>query len=145
MCFIVAPAAGQLQEPDNLHDLSEPLIDHSEGQLFLNEAFKIIMEEVVCKGTDVTEKVSFLSLKSESCQINMSIWMKLIVFFFFLKKKSLQVCEWKEPEELAQLLDLELKATGETQDRLLQRVKDVAKYSVKTGTTNGQLMHLIRL
>lgn len=47
----------------------------------------------------------------------------------------LQVCEWREPEELAQLLDLELRATGESRERLLQRVKDVAKYSVKTGKT----------
>lgn len=44
----------------------------------------------------------------------------------------MQVCEWKEPEELALLLDLELRATGEPQHRLLQRVKDVAKYSIKT-------------
>ncbi|TKS77626.1 Cysteine sulfinic acid decarboxylase [Collichthys lucidus] len=75
-----------------------PFIDHAEGQLFLTEAFKIIVEEVLCKGTDVKQKV----------------------------------CEWREPEELAQLLDLELKATGEPQDRLLQRVQDVAKYSIKT-------------
>ncbi|XP_040919867.1 cysteine sulfinic acid decarboxylase isoform X2 [Toxotes jaculatrix] len=88
----------QIKEPANLHDLNEPLVDHSEGRLFLNETFKIIMEEVLCKGTDVKEKV----------------------------------CEWKEPEELALLLDLELRATGEPQDRLLQRVKDVAKYSIKT-------------
>lgn len=44
----------------------------------------------------------------------------------------LQVCEWKEPEELAALLDLELREEGEPKSRLLQRVQDVAKYSVKT-------------
>lgn len=38
--------------------LNEPLIDHAEGQLFLTEAFKIIVEEVLCKGTDVKQKVS---------------------------------------------------------------------------------------
>lgn len=79
-------------------DLNEPLVDHTEGQLFLNDAFKIIMEEVLCKGTDIKHKV----------------------------------CEWKEPEELALLLDLELRATGEPHHRLLQRVQDVAKYSIKT-------------
>lgn len=89
---------GLVKEPDHLRDPNEPLIDHTEGQLFLNEAFKIIVEEVLSKGTDVQKKV----------------------------------CEWKEPEELALLLDLELRATGETQQRLLQRVRDVAKYSVKT-------------
>lgn len=59
MCLPVLTAAdGQVEEPANLHDLNEPLIDHSEGRLFLNEAFKIIMEEVLCKGTDVKQKVS---------------------------------------------------------------------------------------
>ncbi|XP_034731661.1 cysteine sulfinic acid decarboxylase isoform X3 [Etheostoma cragini] len=85
-------------ESANLHDLSEPFVDNSEGQLFLNEAFKIIVEEVLCRGTDVKQKV----------------------------------CEWKEPEQLTLLLDLELRATGESQQQLLQRVKDVAKYSIKT-------------
>uniref|UniRef100_A0A8C2Z8J3 Cysteine sulfinic acid decarboxylase n=1 Tax=Cyclopterus lumpus TaxID=8103 RepID=A0A8C2Z8J3_CYCLU len=87
-------------EPEShiLCDLNEPLVDHTEGQLFLNDTFKIIMEEVLCKGTDIKHKV----------------------------------CEWKEPKELALLLDLELRATGEPQHRLLQRVQDVAKYSIKT-------------
>lgn len=81
-----------------LGDLRGPLIDHAEGQRFLNEAFQVIVEEVLCNGTDVSRKV----------------------------------CEWKEPKDLAQLLDLELRETGESQHRVLQRVKDVAKYSVKT-------------
>lgn len=46
-----------LAESSCLPDLSEPLIDHAEGQLFLNEAFKIIVEEVLCNGTDVSHKV----------------------------------------------------------------------------------------
>ncbi|KAL3974495.1 serpin E3 [Sarotherodon galilaeus] len=88
-----------LQHIDSsLRDLNEPLIDHAEGQFFLNEAFKIIMEEVLSNGTDVKQKV----------------------------------CEWKEPEELALLLDLGVRETGEPRDKLLQRVRDVAKYSIKT-------------
>ena len=50
---------------------------------------------------------------------------------------SFQVCEWKEPGELAQLLDFELRAAGEPQQRLLQRVQDVAKYSIKTSEPAG--------
>lgn len=57
----------------------------------------------------------------------------------------LQVCEWKEPEELAQLLDLELRATGEPQDRLLQRVQDVAKYSIKTSKTSRRQLACINI
>uniref|UniRef100_A0A665U179 Cysteine sulfinic acid decarboxylase-like n=1 Tax=Echeneis naucrates TaxID=173247 RepID=A0A665U179_ECHNA len=99
--FVEITAGTQPKEPALLHDLNEPLIEHAEGQLFLTETFKIILEEVLCKGTDVKEKV----------------------------------CEWKEPEELAVLLDLELRDTGEPQGKLLKRVKDVAKYSIKTSKT----------
>lgn len=57
----------------------------------------------------------------------------------------LQVCEWKEPEELARLLDLELRAAGEPHHRLLQRVRDVAKYSIKTSKDAGShTYHLFR-
>ncbi|XP_068185339.1 cysteine sulfinic acid decarboxylase [Antennarius striatus] len=89
---------GLSEEPAEPRDLREPLIDHPRGQRFLADAFNIIMDEVLCKGTDVTQKV----------------------------------CEWKLPEELAPLLDLELRQTGEPQHKLLQRVRDVAKYSIKT-------------
>lgn len=59
MCLIIIPIAdGQAKKTANLHDLNEPLINHAEGQLFLNEAFKIIVEEVLCKGTDIKQKVS---------------------------------------------------------------------------------------
>uniref|UniRef100_A0A8C9RT33 Cysteine sulfinic acid decarboxylase n=1 Tax=Scleropages formosus TaxID=113540 RepID=A0A8C9RT33_SCLFO len=37
-----------------------PLIDHAEGQRFLNDTFKVIMEEVLSKGADVKEKVTLL-------------------------------------------------------------------------------------
>ncbi|XP_068453842.1 cysteine sulfinic acid decarboxylase isoform X2 [Clinocottus analis] len=95
---VMAPVSLDGQESHILRDLNEPFVDQTEGQLFLNDTFKIIMEEVLCKGTDIKHKV----------------------------------CEWKEPEELALLLDLELRATGEPHHRLLQRVQDVAKYSIKT-------------
>lgn len=49
----------------------------------------------------------------------------------------MQVCEWREPESLALLLDLQLRDTGESQDRLLQRVRDVAKYSIKTSKNHS--------
>ncbi|XP_029422085.1 cysteine sulfinic acid decarboxylase isoform X2 [Nannospalax galili] len=46
---------------------------------------------------------------------------------------SEKVCEWKEPEELKQLLDLELQSQGESQERILERCRAVIHYSVKTG------------
>lgn len=86
------------ENPGYAHDLDESIIDHAEGQRFLNEAYKILMEEVLCQGTDAEQKV----------------------------------CRYEEPEALAEILDLELRETGEPHDKLLQRVKDVATYSVKT-------------
>ncbi|XP_010868557.1 cysteine sulfinic acid decarboxylase [Esox lucius] len=86
-----SPLYGQQQ-------LNETFLDHGEGQQFLTKAFQVILEEVLCKGTDVKEKV----------------------------------CDWREPEDLAALLDLELRENGESQHQLLKRVQDVAKYSVKT-------------
>ncbi|MGH0188036.1 UNVERIFIED_CONTAM: hypothetical protein FKN15_027653 [Acipenser sinensis] len=78
--------------------LNGPLSDNRDGERFLEDAFQIIMNEAVKKGTDVTEKV----------------------------------CDWKEPGKLREMLDLELRETGENHERLLQRCHDVAKYSVKT-------------
>lgn len=43
-----------------------------------------------------------------------------------------QVCEWKEPHELRELLDLELRSHGEPAGRLLERCRDIIRYSVKT-------------
>lgn len=54
---VLTVADEQVEEPTFRHDLSEPLIDHAEGQLFLNKAFEIIVEEVLCNGTDVNHKV----------------------------------------------------------------------------------------
>lgn len=112
-------------------DLSDPLINHAEGQLFLHEAFKIIVEEVLCKGTDVKEKVS-KEKKKHYLYHHLSVytwWSELIaIICIFL----MQVCDWKEPEELALLLDLELREKGEPHEKLLRRVRDVAKYSIKT-------------
>uniref|UniRef100_A0A8D0PJU4 Glutamate decarboxylase like 1 n=1 Tax=Sus scrofa TaxID=9823 RepID=A0A8D0PJU4_PIG len=45
---------------------------------------------------------------------------------------NLQVCEWQPPEQLKQLLDLELRDTGEPHNRLLELCQDVIRYSVKT-------------
>ncbi|XP_018779690.1 cysteine sulfinic acid decarboxylase isoform X2 [Serinus canaria] len=44
-----------------------------------------------------------------------------------------KVCDWKEPQELRELLDLELRSDGEGQERLLQRCRDVLRFSVRTG------------
>ncbi|NWT76672.1 CSAD decarboxylase, partial [Prunella himalayana] len=43
------------------------------------------------------------------------------------------VCDWKEPQELRELLDLELRSDGEGRERLLQRCRDVLRFSVRTG------------
>ncbi|KAK6175385.1 hypothetical protein SNE40_013860 [Patella caerulea] len=47
--------------------------------------------------------------------------------------RSEKVVDWKAPEELRALMDLEPKAVGESHEKLLSRLQDIIKYSVKTG------------
>ncbi|XP_028280995.1 acidic amino acid decarboxylase GADL1 [Parambassis ranga] len=44
-----------------------------------------------------------------------------------------KVCEWRSPEELKELLDLELRDGGESESEVLKRCRDAIRYSVKTG------------
>lgn len=44
-----------------------------------------------------------------------------------------RVVNWKAPEELQQMIDFTLKRSPSTHDKLLQHIKNVIKYSVKTG------------
>lgn len=44
-----------------------------------------------------------------------------------------KVTEWRGPEELTKLLKLEPETNPESQEKLLQRMEDIIKYSVKTG------------
>ncbi|GAB5576905.1 glutamate decarboxylase 1 isoform X2 [Prionailurus iriomotensis] len=78
--------------------LNGPTTDAKAGEKFVEEACRLIMEEVVLKATDVSEKV----------------------------------CEWRPPEQLKQLLDLDMRNTGEPHHRLLELCRDVIRYSVKT-------------
>ncbi|KAI6074661.1 Acidic amino acid decarboxylase GADL1 [Aix galericulata] len=78
--------------------LNGPIMDSKAGEKFVEEACKIIMEEVIQKANDVTEKV----------------------------------CEWQAPETLKKILDLEMRDTGESHQKLLQLCQDVIQYSVKT-------------
>ncbi|KAG6920679.1 cysteine sulfinic acid decarboxylase [Chelydra serpentina] len=78
--------------------LSHPALDKAAGEEFLQEAFQIILEEAVRKGTDVAEKV----------------------------------CDWREPQDLQKILDLEMRSSGEPRQRVLALCRDVIRYSVKT-------------
>ncbi|XP_029442316.1 acidic amino acid decarboxylase GADL1 isoform X2 [Rhinatrema bivittatum] len=78
--------------------LNGPIIDSKAGEKFVEEAYRMIIEEAVRKATDVTEKV----------------------------------CEWQSPEQLRKLLDVELRDSGESHQRLLQLCQNTIRYSVKT-------------
>lgn len=47
--------------------------------------------------------------------------------------RSNKVLEWKAPEELENVLDLNLKFECDTDEQLLCAIRDIIKYSVKTG------------
>ncbi|KDR09499.1 Cysteine sulfinic acid decarboxylase, partial [Zootermopsis nevadensis] len=52
---------------------------------------------------------------------------------FQATNRSNRVVEWRAPEELQKLIDLDLAAEPVSHDKLLQLLKDVIQYSVKTG------------
>jgi hypothetical protein len=52
---------------------------------------------------------------------------------FQATSRSNRVVEWRAPEELRKLMDLDLSADRVGHDRLLQLLKDIIQYSVKTG------------
>ncbi|XP_027447486.1 cysteine sulfinic acid decarboxylase isoform X2 [Zalophus californianus] len=56
---------------------------------------------------------------------------------------SEKVCEWKEPEELKQLLDLELRSQGEASEQILARCREVTRTS-STSSSQGWIPMLWR-
>lgn len=48
-------------------------------------------------------------------------------------KRENKVLEWRQPEELKQILDLALKPDGDSDEKLLSLIADTIRYSVKTG------------
>lgn len=54
---VLSTANMPAEDQSSPHCPGESLINHSEGQLFLTEAFNIIIEEAIRKGTDVQQKV----------------------------------------------------------------------------------------
>lgn len=51
----------------------------------------------------------------------------------FGMNKASKVIEWKKPDELKNILDLDVNKIGKSQQELLKIVENTLKYSVKTG------------
>ncbi|NXA43983.1 CSAD decarboxylase, partial [Eudromia elegans] len=119
--------------------LEQPGLDQAAGEAFLQEAFQILLDEGVRKGTDASEKARAGRAGSarEWCRRcgAAAVLPRAPSWGSGGPASSLhpQVCEWKEPQELRELLDLELRGAGEPPQRLLQRCRDVLRYSVRTG------------
>jgi len=52
---------------------------------------------------------------------------------FQATKRTNLVVEWRAPDELQKLMDLDLSAERVSHEKLLQFLKDIIQYSVKTG------------
>ena len=52
---------------------------------------------------------------------------------FSATQRENKVLEWRQPAELMKILDLPLKDSADSDEKLLSLMKDVIKYSVKTG------------
>lgn len=48
-------------------------------------------------------------------------------------KREQKVLEWHQPEELVKLFDMSLKAESDSDEKLMAAIRDVIRYSVKTG------------
>lgn len=57
----------------------------------------------------------------------------LNVAVFDATDRSNKVLEWRNPEQLEQILDLKLKQTGDSDEKLMELLRATIKYSVKTG------------
>lgn len=104
--------------------LNGPALSVLSSDSFIQQSMEIILEDAVKKATDVREKVRkcFLPWCSEvSVNWLYSCW---------------QVCEWRRPEELKKLLDLELRDQGESETKILERCQETIRYSVKTSKSS---------
>lgn len=57
----------------------------------------------------------------------------LDVAVFEATERSSKVLEWHSPEELQGILDLAVKANGDSDEKLIELMRDTIRYSVKTG------------
>lgn len=62
---VLSAAIGLVEALAGPRHPEDSLINHSEGQFFLTEAFKIIVDEVFNKGTDVQQKVFCVAFVTE--------------------------------------------------------------------------------
>lgn len=99
--------------------------DTVEKEMTPSKKVPVLVDGVVLNGpqTDVKAGEKFVE---EVCQLVME---EVVLKATDVKEK---VCEWQPPEQLRQLLDLEMRDTGESQDKLLKLCQDVIHFSVKT-------------
>lgn len=62
---VLSTAIGLIQDLAGPQHPEDSLSNHSEGQFFLTEAFKILVDEVLNKGTDVQQKVFRVAFMTE--------------------------------------------------------------------------------
>lgn len=113
--------------------LNGPTLNILDAEDFIQQSLAVILEDAVKKATDVREKVkmSFFSLLCMQLQVlpQLSLCPSVLL-------SPIQVCEWRSPEQLKELLDLELRDEGESESKTLQRCRDAIRYSVKTSKFN---------
>ncbi|KAJ9589117.1 hypothetical protein L9F63_017576 [Diploptera punctata] len=83
--------------------------------------------------SDVPWFASLPNKQQHSQFLKEAIHLMLEKAVFQATDRSSRVVEWKEPEELLQLVDMKLPENPESHDKLFQLMKDVIQYSVKTG------------
>lgn len=83
---------------------------------------------------EVDPKLSTLPVRAEHEQFLRDCVENILQLAVFgATDRSAKVVEYTKPEELQKRLDLQLKSSGDSHEKLISLMRDVIKYSVKTG------------
>uniref|UniRef100_A0A8C6W2E3 Glutamate decarboxylase-like 1 n=3 Tax=Nannospalax galili TaxID=1026970 RepID=A0A8C6W2E3_NANGA len=121
----VSHAVGHHKQLDWFYFFACILLSPDRQEMTPSKKSPVLVDGVVLNGpqTDVKAGEKFVE---ETC--------RLIMEEVVLKATDVneKVCEWQPPEQLRQLLDLEMRDRGEPQDKLLKLCQEVIRFSVKT-------------
>lgn len=108
----------------------------SDDDLYSSTASPVVVKEVQLPSKLPLHIASYQSLPDREQHENFlrkCLQILLEEAVFKGTQRDTKVVDWRAPEELKRLIDFEPRSSPESHEELLQIVRDVVKYSVKTG------------
>lgn len=133
--------SGNSGSEDELSTSSSNLIAHKYRQLSMQDNNKMtssnnnIKNGLVSSGTNNMEG-RYMSLPNRAKHekfLRTFIDEVIELAVFNGTDRANKVLEWKSPEEMLNLMDLQLKSDADSDEKLMELMRDTIKYSVKTG------------